>query len=201
MSPSPLNQLAGSAVPSTEFKDGAVDTTVSAWASTFRNRTVIALDINPDLPFRALYFGMFVDNAAAVGAYWATDLAIRLEDSNGRLYELKGRRGVATLYSPDPPGLASGRGGRSLPGYAVRVFNPAAQDWADNGVTNTGGIQWVEQVTGDGRIYVIDPAPHYLVGRFVRATLSVGEVLTSGMAGTEEMALFLAVKSSNLPIQ
>lgn len=192
------NALSLTSVPSTDFQDGAAVTEL-ALLSTFQSRNAITLDIPPDLAFRVLYFGWFADNAAAAGATWKARFTVELSDDQGRVYALQGLRGVASLDAPSVPGGARSSG-RSLPGCSVRVFAPSAQDWSDAGVSYTGGVQWVEQIEADGRIVVCDPAPHYLVGRFRRAVLRVTDVVTSGTAGTEQMHLWLAVKSSNLPL-
>ena len=187
-----------SSVPSTQYVDGAVTSTLSTWASTFRGLAAIRRSLPLALPYRALYFGLFADNPT--GGTWAAEVSVELRGPGGRNFKLSGQRGNASLLAPDPPNASGSVGSAgSLPSWSVRTFDRASHEWVE-GPGLAGGVQWVEQIETDARIFVIDAAPFYVAGLFDEVVVTVGNVSTS-LSGTESLSLFVGVKSSNLPIQ
>ena len=188
-----------SSVPSTQYVDGSVTSTLATWASTFRGLAAIRRSLPLALPYRALYFGLFADNPT--GGTWNAEVSVELRGPGGRNFRLSGVRGNASLLAPSAPNASGSVGSAgSLPSWCVRTFDRSVQEWVE-GPGVPGGVQWMEQVEFDGRLFVIDAAPFYVAGLFDEVVVTVGNVSVFGIGSDEALSLFVGVKSSNLPIQ
>jgi hypothetical protein len=179
----------------TSFVDGSAR---ASWIGIVP-ATPIRLTLPESLVYRALYFGLVVDNPA--GKSWLVDIGIRLTSPTGAAFTLRGPRsnyGFQALTPSFSTG-STGNNGGSLPSYSVEWFDKASQQWAINNAT-PGGVQWVMYEDSNTRMAVVHGAPFYLAGNYTMAEVSVSG-LAHSMIDNEALSLFLAVKSSNVPLE